>query len=344
MHNGAFRFELWDGTDPETDTLLATSGTYADPKQRETAFDALQELMRAINDNEGLHLLEHILLRPKVDMVFDEAGVPIKVSFPEICLDTCDLERPFDDRITEPGYRKRIYRIPAEECFDEMPWVLEFHRRTNTAEGTRFISFLFRKAFPNGDPPVPLSFHRYASLVKRLREICEYGTERINYRLDEVDDKISFLLYGPNDKLLAQSDYIFTKENIEQELAAFMRYLEYELDLYCEPDPCFHNEDPYSLRCTIVLPCWPRRLRNPTFRNLVEKTIHSELPAHIHPNIKWIGIQSMKEFEKAWFAWLSEMEQTELPVYDIVNPLVETLNNLTSCGCCHDDCSDTKTD
>ena len=54
-------------------------------------------------------------------------------------------------------------------------------------------------------------------------------------------------------------------------------------------------------------------------------------------------MQTMKEFEKVFFAWLAEMEQTELPVYDIVNPLVEILGNLTSCGCCHDDCSDTKT-
>jgi hypothetical protein len=62
---------------------------------------------------------------------------------------------------------------------------------------------------------------------------------------------------------------------------ALIKYLSFQLDLYCEEDPCDHNEDPYSFRTTIVLPCWVKRFRDKTFRNLVEKTIQNETPAHM---------------------------------------------------------------
>ncbi len=86
------------------------------------------------------------------------------------------------------------------------------------------------------------------------------------------------------------------------------------------------------------MPCWPKRFRDPTFRNLVEKTIQSEFPAHIHTRVVWIGIQEMKEFEKVYYDWLVEMAQSEMPPYDVLNPLVNKLNSLKSCGSCDEDC------
>ena len=170
--------------------------------------------------------------------------------------------------------------------------------------------------------------------------------------LEDPDDiasiRYNFTIYDEDGVSLAQSPYVFKKRkksndppvenDIEEEIKNLMDYFEFELDLYCDPDPCDNNEDPFSFRCTIVLPCWPKRLRDATFRNLVEKTIHSELPAHIHPEIKWLGMAEMKRFEKVYFDWLSEMAQTEMPAYEFVNPLVDTLNTLVPCGCCHDEC------
>ena len=117
-----------------------------------------------------------------------------------------------------------------------------------------------------------------------------------------------------------------------------MRYFEFELDLYCEANPCDNNEDPYSLRATAILPCWPKRLRDPTFRNLVEKTIQTESPAHVHTRIVWLGIQEMQRFEKVYCEWLLEMSQTEMPSLEKTNPLVDVLNTLRPCEVCEDEC------
>jgi hypothetical protein len=108
--------------------------------------------------------------------------------------------------------------------------------------------------------------------------------------------------------------------------------------LYCAEDPCDNNEDPYSFRTTVILPCWPKRMRDHTFRNLVEKTIQREFPAHIHTRIVWLGIMEMKAFETVYNNWLREMSLNETPQYDAINPLVDKLNNLTPCGVCDDEC------
>lgn len=46
----------------------------------------------------------------------------------------------------------------------------------------------------------------------------------------------------------------------------------------------------------------------------------------------------MQRFEKVYNAWLLEMAQTEVPDYEIVNPLVDVINSLVPCGVCTDDC------
>ena len=359
---GYYWFEIWDDTDPEKTVVLAKSEKFDSKDDRNDAFHTLKRIMETINNDEGLHLIEHLLLRPKFDVVSDEINEPVGVSFPDICLDLCDIGRGIDKRIQPPGYRKRITRIPAYKCYDNMPWVLEYLRLTPKSNPPKFESILFKQTFKNNDEPVFLTFRRYESLTKRVKDLSEYGSERINYEItdnrDELEDpddiasvKYSFTIYDDDGIALAQSPYVFNKRkkpgdppvenDIEEEIKNLMDYFEFELDLYCDPDPCDNNEDPFSFRCTIVLPCWPKRLRDATFRNLVEKTIHSELPAHIHPNIKWLGIAEMKRFEKVYFDWLAEMAQTEMPAYEFVNPLVDTLNSLVPCGCCHDECHET---
>lgn len=351
---GTFWFELWDGPDHESATLLATGKHFDSQEDREKAFQTLQMVLKDINDNEGLHLVEHILLRPKFDEVLDEANNPVNVSFFDICLDSCDLGKGVGQNTETPPYKKKITRIPAEKCFDKLPWILEYFR----SNGTEPQSFLFQEVFLDGTTPLSLKFKRYEHLAKRVRELHEYGSEAINYKIvpngEEEPDKIKygFILYGVNEKVLAQSSYVFVRRtktqvkknetpkpnDIDIEIEKLIRYFSFQMDLYCEEDPCDHNEDPYSFRTTIVLPCWPKRFRNATFQNLVEKTIQSEFPAHVHNRIVWVGIQEMQRFEKAYSDWLQEMAVNEMPVYEKVNPLIEVLKTLQSCGECKDEC------
>jgi hypothetical protein len=349
---GKFWFELFDSTDPATAVLLGSSDQFQKKTDRDSAFEKLEKVMRHINGNEGMHMIEHILLRPKLDEVLDETDTDETVSLLNVCLDSCDLGLAQDEQITVPPYRKKISRIPAAKCYDTMPWVLQYFRLETTGGIEDDKSVLFQKV-TSGDPnPVLLKFRKYEDLVQRINDLCEFGSELVNYQIvaDPLNQgKCGFIINGANGVVLAQSLYMYDQNadsaaaandqfDIENEIAILMEYFGYQLDLYCSSYPCDSKADPYSFRTTVVLPCWPKRLRNPAFRNLVEKTIISESPAHIQTRVVWIGIEEMMRFEKAYNDWLVEMSQTEVPDYDIVNPLVDIINTLMPCGVCDEDC------
>ncbi len=348
---GSFWFEVWDGPDVETAVLLAESNRFDKKENRDQAFDALQKAMSGINDNEGLHMVEHLLLRPRLDEVLDENNEGIPVSFLGICLDACDLGIGLDEGAI-PAYRKKISRIPADKCYDKMPWVLEYINAKKQ-------SILFQEVDYSEDRSVtvPLKFRRYTALSQRISDIREYGSERVNYKIvsngaeEAAKIKYGFIITGDNQETLAQSLFVYNKrtkaqieqnieikDDVEDEINGLMIWFGAEMDWYCQANPCDNNEDPYSFRTTTVLPCWPKRFRDATFRNHVEQTIASEMPAHIQGRVVWLGLVEMKRFEEAYYGWLEEMSMSEIPAYEKVNPLVEVLNTLRPCGVCEDDC------
>lgn len=278
---GKFWFELYDSTDPATAVLLGSSELFAKKEDRDAAFKKLEEIMVLVNNNEGLHMVEHILLRPKLDEVLDETGKDESVSLLNICLDECDLKASVDELITDPPYKKKISRIPAAKCYDTMPWILEYLRLTPKSAAVYEQSILFQKVISGDENPVFLKFRKYEDMIQRINDLCEFGSERGNYEVvadTENSGKYGFIIHGENGVILAQSIYVFTKDiaendpyDIENEITGLIGYFSYEMDLYCSPSPCGGNADPYSFKTTVVLPCWPKRLRNPAFRNLVEK-------------------------------------------------------------------------
>lgn len=345
---GTFWFELWDGSNPETAVLLASSERFDKKTLRDAIFHKLLTIMAAIDQNEGLHLVEHLLLRPRFDVVFNEADEVINAKFLDICLDKCDLGIGIDDGVDAIPYQKRVHRIRAEKCYDKMPWVLEYIRTSDNK------SMLFQSVPLDNIDTVLLKFRRYEYLARRVRDLQEFGSERKNYEIVSNQQegmaglKYGFIIHGDRNVVLAQSLFIFNRklpastvnisDDIEKEIEKLMDYFQFELDLYCEANPCDNNEDPYSFRTTAVLPCWPKRFRDPTFRNLVEKTIQVESPAHVHTRIVWLGLQEMQRFETAYGEWLLEMSQTEMPSFEKTNPLVDVLNTLRPCGVCDDEC------
>jgi hypothetical protein len=337
---GTFCFELWDGS-----VKLATGESFNKKQLCDKALHKLLSVIETIDQNEGLHLIEHILLRPKFDKVFDRAINPmeirksIDVSFPLICLDDCDVGIGLREG-EEPLYYKNIHRIP-DIYYELLPWVLEYMRNDTNHQQ----SILWQQVPIDGTAPTPLRFRGYEDIVKQVRDLQEFGSEHINYEIvsnQETLPKYGFIIHGEKDVILAQSLFMNTTTDIEEEIEKLTRYFGFELDWYGDANPCDNNEDPYSFRTTAVLPCWPKRFRDPTFRNLVEKTLQAESPAHVHTRIVWLGVQEMQHFETAYSAWLLEMSQTEMPSYEKTNLFVDVLNNLRPCGLCEDECDQAK--
>lgn len=80
-------------------------------------------------------------------------------------------------------------------------------------------------------------------------------------------------------------------------------FLPVEIHTPGEECECIEVKDPYSFRCTIIIPSWPERFRSTRFRQLVEKTLRLEAPAHVYLRICWINHCEMQTFEKCYDAW-----------------------------------------
>jgi hypothetical protein len=82
----------------------------------------------------------------------------------------------------------------------------------------------------------------------------------------------------------------------------------------CIPGNCAlcGDEDPYSFRLTVVL-SGETGIANSgiAFRKFAEKTIRTEVPAHLAVKICWVSNVQLQAFEQVYCAWLTELAKPE---------------------------------
>jgi len=65
-------------------------------------------------------------------------------------------------------------------------------------------------------------------------------------------------------------------------------------------------QDPYTCVASVIIPHWQGRFDNMDFRRFFEKQLRLEAPAHVFLVICWISCEQMAEFELKYKAWLIE--------------------------------------
>ena len=63
-------------------------------------------------------------------------------------------------------------------------------------------------------------------------------------------------------------------------------------------------EDPYSYVASVVIPYWPGNFLSNEYRRYFERSLREEAPAHVFLNICWVSPEHMRAFEEAWKCWL----------------------------------------
>jgi cell fate (sporulation/competence/biofilm development) regulator YmcA (YheA/YmcA/DUF963 family) len=92
-------------------------------------------------------------------------------------------------------------------------------------------------------------------------------------------------------------------------------------------------DDPYSYIVSIVLPAWQGRFVQQDFRKFFDRTLRLECPAHLVLNICWIECKQMGEFEAKYKKWLIENAKQEPVISDLskdLNALIGVINKLRS--------------
>lgn len=86
---------------------------------------------------------------------------------------------------------------------------------------------------------------------------------------------------------------------------------------------CGH--DPYSLQLSVVLPDWPVRFQEDNFKKLLYDTLISEVPAHVVMYVHWFNWDKMKKFETEYQSWLTQMANKTSATWPASLKLLELL-------------------
>ncbi|MEL6865090.1 MAG: hypothetical protein AAFP19_11750 [Bacteroidota bacterium] len=73
--------------------------------------------------------------------------------------------------------------------------------------------------------------------------------------------------------------------------------------------------DPYSFALTVVIPNWPSRFQKKGFKKSLERAIRTECPAHLWPNILWLGKNKFQQFQNLHLMWWNAYTQNEPDAY-----------------------------
>lgn len=65
--------------------------------------------------------------------------------------------------------------------------------------------------------------------------------------------------------------------------------------------------DPYSFWISVLFPSTPERYNNPSFRQLIERTVRIEAPAHVAVKIGWFNPRDMDKLKAAYNDWTQQL-------------------------------------
>lgn len=279
------------------------------------------ETLESLAGRENFHILENILLRPRINP--QETGTrrdPGKVEATELLTVPSIPEKDFvlSQKPTNLVYTFKKTRTQDPASHDKVIWKLSLRKE----EKEVLVS--------------PEEFVFESHIRKREERIRQLGTDDANYlREKNAEGRYKFQLADRSKQLpqvLAVCERSYLKEEArETEIKALIRFFAFEIELNDkeENEPDLNSfADPYSFRISLFIPVWPAKFRDPGFRHVFEKAVYLETPAHVYPDVYWLEYNEMKEFEIVYKAWLQEIAVNAIPDVQIVNNLISEVNKI----------------
>ena len=290
-------------------------------KGEDTPFDKLVDALHNYAQHENFHVLEHILLRPRIDpqaKTKTVKGMSNAVALIEPAI-IDDVQLKF--QTPAPPQPFRFIKEEIDEGRGKTSWRLSL-------VGSRVSEKILQ---------VKDSFTIQDEVKDRMQAIRQAGADKDNYLEKPTrDGQFTFSIVDKDRELATAVKHYKDPKARTEEIERLINFFSFELDLLKQRKEQQEEDgehiadyaDPYSLQLSFFLPLWPSRFREPAFRHLVEKTIYLEMPAHIYANVYWLDYKEMDDFEKAFKSWLETMARNEIPDTTIVNNLVTIINNL----------------
>lgn len=283
--------------------------------------DMVQFFQSTFFDHEGMHLVEHILLRPKVnELLFVDA---VEDTLDETLAGNGTLSFTKSYPLLSADSATQTFVIAGDITADLTNGMTVSIRDTILLNGDYMISSF---AFNSPNTEVVVAGTLGTDIPGPVEgATLSYTTQELITSVVAIDQKIiingniassldhegileisgsdgttndgRYLALGAEDVAGTTEIIIDKVERLVQD-----RLLSINLDEACE---CA-LEDPYTCIAHVILPYWPGRFINNDFRRFLEKTLRLEAPAHVFLNICWVSCSQMTEFELKYKAWLIE--------------------------------------
>ncbi len=286
----------------------------------------IEFIKRVFFKHEGMHLIEHTLLRPRIN---EELFVKI---VPQYLV-------PLDGSLAQLLFPKRTIITSANPVSNT--FLVEDNIKTEVAGDAIFIEggiydgmeFQIEKITTQGgkskikvkediefklpQPSIENGRIRYTSEtdIAKVKPLSNTITIENDAVKDLIDGDIVTVVNPDKENNngqfmvgeVANSETEYNVRLISKLQWVQDKLLPVHLDQDCET--C-QISDVYSCIATVILPYWADRFINIDFRKFIEKTIRLETPAHVMLNICWINCEQIEVFERTYKNWLLEINKT----------------------------------
>ncbi|HEX7904858.1 MAG TPA: hypothetical protein VF487_13360 [Chitinophagaceae bacterium] len=313
---GQFSYQLQMENDEKQKETVA-SMQFATKTNRDESFSKLIELLRDFGQQENFHLLEHILLRPKIDPQSLKAPAQAPESTSVSLLSVLRKPQTPSPTKTEQVQFPYKFRIDRSSTKGSLSWTLSLMRDKRTA------ALVVEEEFP-----------LKKGAIERMVAIRQAGADKVNYDESINADGYHVFVIKVKDRVLAKAKKAYKeKKEMDDEITSLIDFFSFQLNLMrtaANRDEVSETDlaDPYSFQLSILIPAWPLRFREAGFKYLLEKAIYNELPSHIYPTIYWLDYKTMKDYENVYKAWLQELTTNEVPDISRVNSLLTVFNEI----------------
>lgn len=324
-----FGFEL---TDPDG-IPIATSPTFF---PTEVARDkAIRAIIERVN-GEGMHLVEHLLLRPRKTANARYYTLGIKDKTGQVRLrHVGSFEQALWAEKAMYGLREAVLQVESPELLlrvvQESPTVPV---SSGENQACWWIEVLDRAALPDGPAPKILARSVEGYCAEDSREEALQLVKYLLVSIAAVEESELVLFFADIQCLPWLYDDLETDDLLPLIGGCADPARQLSADL----------SDPYSFRATVVLPYWPARFQRSEFRSFLETTLRQQAPAHIFLRICWVNACQMREFETAFRRWLRSkaLGEGSCDTSAALNALIDILfrlRNVYPAGTLHD-CSE----
>ncbi len=303
--NRARGFDYSDGITWDTGNVSGLE------KRIKRLLDIRDDKRHSIQGVEGLHMIDHILLRPVLPnghVTFQETDKPDKV----LCAGRRKHELQDNDEVgfmQTPGgnYLQSVYTV---EVVDEYDFLIT---ETYVAPADPKIpeTGIWVPALQKRDSLVSLSKDiTRVDKGEQLLDETQYATAITVSGPHGLDPGDMFMIRGSgNDKLDGLHKISHTAPaNVEIDVPYDPAFAEQGAHARLNRHPLY--PDPYSCRISFIFPAAGARAAaaagGQQFRDLVAEVIRNETPAHITPHLYWLEDDMLKQFEVDYRAWLEE--------------------------------------